>query len=362
MGLVRIGKKVIALYEFSYLPNVKEAYSNFWKQEFPDGGYESCWAGDFYKPNGLFGKGIEFEVKCTFHNQTNLFQCALLKDETVCVTHVGPFPGATDDGLIPVDSPYSKIYIPDEILGRKVTQIGRGGRKHLTFSASIAPVTEGLKGLKELVLPETITQINNQAFGGDVFSSFAEPPLTVNIPNSVNRIGYWMFVRETGSGYSQINIDIAPEQEFFAVIDDAIYDKANRRLISYIGNSSKERAFEVPQGIRYIGAYSFDTAGFFSTIHIPSSVLVVCEKAFNFCSIDELIIDKGVKTIQASAFDMSVITKKVILPESVIEIGDNAFGYSKSTTFVVTRESYAAKWAIDNNYKREYSDALDWLK
>ena len=28
----------------------------------------------------------------------------------------------------------------------------------------------------------------------------------------------------------------------------------------------------------------------------------------------------------------------------------------------LTRESFAAKWAIDNNYKREYPDALDWLK
>lgn len=351
----------LALGPYSCRPQVKEAISNYWDKEFPDGGYKRCAYSAFYREDGSYYYGITVEVECNYHNQTNQFSCALLENNTFCIIRIGPIPGFCEDGVIPVNSPYPTIYIPDEILGKKVTQIGMGCGKHEDYPRS---TTEGLKDLHEVVLPETIEQINDEAFTVKTLGITTNPPFRINIPNSVKKIGERIFTRDA-SHSPQIEISITPEQPFFAVMQNALFDKSNRRLIAYLGavEFDQIKQYDIPQGIHHIEPYSFIAGGHFSKIHVPSSVKRIGRKAFADCKIEQIIIEEGTEIIEQDAFmSFNKELRSVILPKSIREIGKNAFGYTPSATFTIVRDSYAAAWAIEQKKERQYTDAMDWLK
>ena len=111
------------------------------------------------------------------------------------------------------------------------------------------------------------------------------------------------------------NIQVSPEQPVFAVIDGVLFNKAEKSLICY-PDGKQEEAYEVPQGIQQI---KFG--------------------AFSCCS--------ALTTIE--------------LPDSVTSIGDQAFWGCDNLTMTVQRDSYAARYAKDNNLNYTYPDANDWL-
>lgn len=70
---------------------------------------------------------------------------------------------------------------------------------------------------------------------------------------------------------------------------------------------------------------------------------------------------KTVTSIGGYAFyDCSALTS-IELPDSVTSIEDEAFEGCINLTITVQRDSYAARYAKDNNLKYTYPDANDWL-
>ena len=175
---------------------------------------------------------------------------------------------------------------------------------------------------------KTVTSIGDEAFSG------CRALTSIELPDSVTSMGVNLF-----AGCESLkNIQVSLEQPVFAVIDGVLFNKAEKSLICYPAGKQEE-AYEVPQGIQQIKFGAFAGCRFLTTIELPDSVTSIGDFAFAGCS--------SLTSIE--------------LPDSVTSIGDRAFEKCDNLTMTVQRDSYAARYAKDNNLNYTYPDANDWL-
>ena len=205
---------------------------------------------------------------------------------------------------------------------------------------------------------------------------------SVTIPDSVTTIG------ENPFQYCQqlSSINVSPDHPTLATIDDVLFEKTTKTLVCY-PSARTAWFYDIPQGIRIIGARAFENCDFLTSVSIPDSVMTIDALAFCGCdSLTSVSILEGVTTVGMSAFYGCTSLTSISLPESVTIIGDEAFsfcsslnyvsipgfvnsigayafyGCSSEITFMVSRGSYTALWCRENRYDYTYPDANDWLQ
>ena len=187
------------------------------------------------------------------------------------------------------------------------------------------------------------------------------------------------------------NISASEENEKYAEIDNALYDKTTKTLI-YVSNSLRG-SFEIPEGITGIGPYAINLSNQFNNgkkIFIPSTVVHIDLDAFrhcngmdiefesinpnaDFCLVDNILYDKDYTTIiyivpwKSSYFKGSSMNlpdtlesipedfadkvgglSSITIPAKVKHIGDRAFAGDHFETEL----TFAKKTWIDHSYKR----------
>ncbi len=164
----------------------------------------------------------------------------------------------------------------------------------VTIPNSISVLSQNLfmncSGLTEVNIPNSVTEIGDGVFLG--CTSLA----TVSIPKSVVSIGSWAF-----SGCENLEtINIEEGNINYTSLDGVIYNKDLSALIQCAGGKT--------------------------TVHIPSSVREIGDKAFFGCrKLISIEIPESVRRIDSKAFDSCNNLSSIYLPESVEEIGENAF-------------------------------------
>lgn len=168
-----------------------------------------------------------------------------------------------------------------------------------------------------LSIPEGIERIGDEAFwGGDYVGE-------VTIPASVKEIGSNPFMMCDDI----TRIKVSSDNDNFAEIDGVLYQKKEKKLVSYPGGNARKQ-FGIPDGIEIIGANALRDCDNLQNISIPNSVVLIKENAFRE--------SEGITSVE--------------IPDSVTNIGEGAFGSCKALTYV----------KLSSSIKDIEKDVLSW--
>ena len=298
---------------------------------------------------------------------------------------------ALDDGTIEITS-YSgsaeNIVIPAQIDGKSVTRIGNNA-----FEKSSA---------KEIVIPDSVTEIGSQAFSGCGKLTGVSIPnsvtmirdraffdcnslASITIPDSVTDIELQAFCNCTSLKSVTIPAsvtDIGDEAfgYYFNDIDESEIKKVDGFKINYVKNtyghyyatkngfSDEDCLFtnELNDGTLEISKYVGNSA----TYEIPceidgKKVIRIGNSAFIDCTeLTSVTIPDGVTDIRWRAFYNCVSLKSVTIPKSVTYIDNYAFGYYYDSDSFETKKidgfkinyvknTYGHMYAIKNGFTDE---------
>ncbi len=232
------------------------------------------------------------------------------------------------------------------------------------------------RGIKEIVLPDTLKRINDHAF------SRCTELETINIPDSVTRIGNYVFMDCISlksvnipstisaipvgmfSGCTELeNINL---HEGLSVIGDNAFQKCTslqeialpstiEKINAYAFDQCvKLRNIQLPEQVKGIDKYAFSKcsslesitlpesltgigeSAFFNCVNlnnvkIPSQITVIPSTAFSGCSsLSNIELPDGLTAINTAAFSACTSLENITLPEGVKTIGDSAFSACSS--------------------------------
>ena len=274
-------------------------------------------------------------------------------------------------GIYPMKSPYTyktnedgtivllhydgfeeeKLVIPSEIDGHKVTGIGT-----LFYTYNTTQV-------KEIVLPNTITTIEERAFFNSMYLK------KINIPESVNDIQGSIF------DCCKEDLDIVLEENSNYIIeDDILYNKQKTKMIETLPKFKTEnlvipdtitelplsvfrtkqciKQVTLPKNLVKIDQFAFDTCQQLTKIVIPKSVKEIGYGAFELCTrLETIEFEDGCEAkINGNAFNQIYGTKSIRIPETITNIADTAFEKVGKNTVMYGKEgSTAEKYAKEHN-------------
>ena len=179
--------------------------------------------------------------------------------------------------------------------------------------------------IKDLVIPEGITSIDNHAFYG------CSGLTSVTIPNSVTSIGIGAF-----SGCSGLTSVTIPNSVTSIGINAFAYCSSLTSVtipnsVTSIGNyafayCSGLTSIIIPEGVTSIGSAIFEFCDGLTSITIPNSVTSIGGSAFHGCNrLTSVTIGNGVTSIGMYAFSGCSGLTSITIPNCVTSIGDQAF-------------------------------------
>ena len=185
------------------------------------------------------------------------------------------------------------------------------------------------QSLASITFPNSLTSIGGLAFYG--CSSLT----SVTLPDSLTTIGENPFI----CCDQLAQIQVSPDHPALAVIDGALFSKAEKALISYPCALMQE-SYAVPGGITSIGNYAFYNCNFLTSITLPDGLTGIGEQAFGSCkSLVNIVIPDSVSTIGDWAFTECCSLMSVVLPDSLTSIGKETFSWCESLTSISLPDS-----------------------
>ena len=169
----------------------------------------------------------------------------------------------------------------------------------------------GRSELKEIVIPDSVTVIDYEAFRGC-------KSLHLRIGSGVKEIRSGALV---GVGY----IKVSEENPHFLAVDGNLYTKDKTTLLQYT-EKDKESVFTVPDGITTIGVAAFADCAGLSEIRFPDTLKNVRWSAFEGCSgLSTLAFPDGTEHLDGGAFTNCSSLSEVSVGVGLKAIGAMAF-------------------------------------
>ena len=241
--------------------------------------------------------------------------------------------------------------------------------------------------LGDLVLPASVTYINDAAFNGNqTLTSISMPDWVtyigyyafdecnhlekINIPRQLRFMGQYAFYdtsikslyipKEVGDvgimGDRFTSYDGAdPLQEiiieegnsYYKLVDGALIH--DNELLMYVGGN-KQTSYTMPDAITEIAIFAFDRAENLESITLSKNLKTIPYACFVGCSqLKEITVLEGVTKIEDSAFWGCTNLQKIYLPKSLTTIEEDAFANDSNLTDIYY-EGTQAEW---NNISKE---------
>lgn len=183
-----------------------------------------------------------------YNREETFLMCCTSKEAVIhlpdTVEEINPYAFSYNSNIISIE------------LGKSLRKIGRRA-----FS--------NCEKLKSIILPESLEEIGDGAF------EECEELYSLEIPPKVIKIG--SNIIESCSSLSEVRC-LSP---YFEVVDDALYDVKEKKLIAYFGI---DREFEVKKGTKIIGQDAFQNITSLKKVTLPKSVTLVEIWAFDDCT------------------------------------------------------------------------------
>ena len=168
----------------------------------------------------------------------------------------------------------------------------------------------------DLVIPSSVTSINNYAF------QYCSGLNSVTIPNSVTSIG---------------------EKAFFdcANLTSISIPNSVKTIRQYaFGNCKGLTSIDIPNSVTSLGGYAFWDCLGLTSINLSNSLTILEGSVFAYCtSLTSITIPSSVTTIYGYAFRGCLSLKEIIIPNSVTSISDRAFSGCTALTSVTIPNS-----------------------
>lgn len=174
------------------------------------------------------------------------------------------------------------------------------------------PIFSNCSNLSNVVFGTKVKIIPSYAFYGcDRLSS-------INITGSVESIGYRSFY-----GCSNLErIEVDAENHYYSGFNNCLVNIANKTLVLGCKNSVIPSDGKVIS----IGEYAFFKCIGLKNITIPGTVSIIGNYAFSDCSsLNSVTIENGTTSIGQNAFFNCTYLNTITLPESIRQIGSDAF-------------------------------------
>lgn len=161
-----------------------------------------------------------------------------------------------------------------------------------------------------------VTSIGDRAFEGRSDIDY------LSIPYSIKSIGEYAFIN-CGSNMT-VNIEDLASWCQTELGNEHSSPLSSARIVQV--NSLVKEKLIIPEGVPYIGNFTFYQCRGISSVTIPSSVKIIGSSAFEDCSgLEKLNISEGLITIGGSSFEGCSSLSTLTIPSTVSTIAINAF-------------------------------------
>lgn len=181
-----------------------------------------------------------------------------------------------------------RIYIPNEYDGYTVKEIG----EQLFYNNS---------SIKYIILPNTITKINNYAFSRSSIIRVDAPSIEIDI-------GDYAF----------------SDMEYLTTFTGVVKTLGNSAFF----NSQQLDNITLSENIKEISDSAFHNDVNLEHINIPDGITYIGSNAFGYTNIKSIAIPSEITKIENYAFSNCLNLESVTLPENLAEIGNHAFSYT----------------------------------
>lgn len=288
-------------------------------------------------------EGVKIPESVSVISNGAFVDCQSLEDAVIpeSVNEIGDFAFAGCSGLKDINIPKAVTRIGEQTFMQCETLTS------LTIPENVKEIaTEAFlscSALTEVKTGEGLKSIGDRAFG------FCSALKAVDIPESLKDIGANPFI-----GCKELNdINVSPDHTAFKILDGALVSRKDMRFI-FCSKALNSSSYEIPQGIKIIGAYAFCECTELVSVKIPSSVEGIDEAAFNTCtSLNEIELPEDLKYLETGVFGDCGALTSLKVPGSVVYIGEGAFAWCDELKLKVKAGSYAEDYCKSKNMEYE---------